>query len=80
MRYLQCCKKVAGKPSLATAGSRATLHSFFLNPEKSTKPALALQTVTKKLDLEEEGTGEAITIASPEDKREGDEQSNPEDT
>ena len=71
---------MVGKPSLTTAGSRATLDSFFTTPEKSiTKPALAIA-VTTKIYLEEEGTGEAITVTSPAENRDDNGQSVPEDT
>ena len=39
MCFAQCCNKVIGKPSLATAGSRATRHRFFEKPEKAIKEA-----------------------------------------
>ena len=82
MCYLQCCNKVAGKPSPVTAGSRATLHSFFLALEKTqpTKPALALSEVTHKPDQEKEETGEAITILLPDEDKEGKDRSDPEES
>ena len=74
MCILQRCNKVPGKPS------PATLHRFFITPEKSiTKPALALAATTK-IDLQEEGTGEAITTAPPKENREDDGEGVPEDT
>ena len=65
MCFSQCCNKVKGKPSPATAGSRATLHRFFETPEKPSKPASGSSSLN-----EDRGTGGAITIAPFEDKKE----------
>ena len=65
MCFSQCCNKVKGKPSPATAGSRATLHRFFETPEKPSKEARGTSSLN-----EDRGTGEAITIAPFEDREE----------
>ena len=67
MCFSQCCNKVTGKPSPATAGSRATLHRFFETPEKAIKEAKRPTSYN-----EERETGEAITIAPSEDRKEQD--------
>ena len=61
-----------GKPSLATAGSRATLHSIFLTPKKNLlpNPALAQLEENQKSGQKEDETGEAIMIASPHEDEE----------
>ena len=73
MCFSQCCNKVIGKPSPATAGSRATLHRFFETPENTTK-----QVKSSDSDQREEETGEAVTIALPVDRIEEDRPGGPE--
>ena len=63
MCFAQCCNKVTGKPSPATAGSRATLHRFLETPEKAIKEAKRPTTYN-----EDRETGEAIMIAPSVDR------------
>ena len=69
MCFSQCCNKVTGKPSPATAGSRATLHRFFETPEKPTTKQARELSANIDTDIQEEGTGDAIPIALPSEKR-----------
>ena len=65
MCFLQCCNKVDGKPSPATARSRATLHRFFSTPEKTQEPKLALNVLEdedNESTQKEDERGDVITI------------------
>ena len=78
----QCCNKVDGKPSPATAGSRATLHRFFLTPDKTQEPKSAIDDEDKDNESrkEEGAIGEAIDNALNQGADEDDkEESEPED-
>ena len=66
---------MTGKPSPATAGSRATLHRFFETPEKTTKEVNRSNSY-----LQERETGEVITIAPSVDRIEQDGPGVPEDS
>ena len=70
----QCCNKVTGKPSPATAESRATLHRFFETPEKITK-----QVKSSDSYQQERETREAIMIAPSVERIEQYEPGVPED-
>ena len=66
MCFLQCFNKVDRKPSLATAGSRATLHRFFSTPEKTQEPKPALEAIEDENNgsiQKEDKRGDVITIA-----------------
>ena len=74
MCFSQCCNKVTGKPSPATAGSRDTLHRFFETPEKTTKQVKISDSYQQKREI-----GETIMIAPSVDRIEQDGPGVPED-